>query len=284
MERFVCLNGIENQHVTESLAATLGISSSDQLHYQAECISKVSQTISVANWIRLPFCSTLCAEALGAHPVLSLSGAWIKEPTYQKPEDLPLEPDWTQHRMTTMLDAVELLSRDEKRIAYNVEGPFTLLSALLPTNRIFTSLRKSSGKTLLQNTEDWICQYADLAIKRGAKLISFADPVATVDILGSRMFTEVYVPCLRHLLDRLQSEHPEVVIHLCGKLTQCLLDTGDCEMEYWYPDSCKTYGDALAAYCETRNSGMIGHFCLNYLDTKRPYISIINWNRNEEIT
>lgn len=175
----------------------------------------------------------------------------------------------------------QLTSRGDL-VAYNVDGPFTLLCSLFPMSRAFSALRKPSGNLLLQKAEDWISMYADQAVKNGVQLLSFSDPVATIDILGERMFSSVYMPCLIRLLNRLQAEHPDIPIHLCGKLTQCLLDTGACQTKLWQADNCETYGQALAAYCDCRQGGIIGHFCLNLLDDKRPYLTIINFIGKEE--
>lgn len=277
MERFVCASGIDNQQIPEALTTELGISVAEDLHLRADAIAAVSRKMHSGGWIRLPFCGTLCSEALGAKPVLSLSGSRVKEASYKKTEELPLEPDWNIPRLAAMLDAVEILSTEGHHVAYDLDGPFTTLCTLLPMSRVFSALRKPAGQILLQQAEDWISGYAAQVVRRGARLLSFADPVATPDILGERLFTTVYVPYLKRLLARLQAEHPEIPIHLCGKLTQSLLDTKNCQVKKWRCDHCQTYGQALSAYCEAGNGGMIGHYCLNLLDAGHPYLHIVNF-------
>lgn len=277
MERFKCVNGSDNLQIPSTLLEELSISDPAQLHLQADSIAEISRRMQKSGWVRLPFCNTLCGEALGAKPVLSLAGARVKEPVFQKADQLPEELNPDTPRLAAMLQAMESLKAEGKYVAYNVEGPFTVLCALLPMNRVFSTLRKSTGVDLLQMAENWVSSYTDLAVRQGGALISFADPVATVDILGERMFTTVYLPCLKRLLLRLRSEHPDVPIHMCGKLTQCLLDIEGCTVEKWETEEAQTYGQALKAFCESGHGGMIGQFCLNFLDAKRPYLKIVEF-------
>lgn len=277
MERFVCANGSDDLQIPYALVQELHITSADQLHLGADHVAPVARRLGKSGWVRLPFCSTLCSEALGAKPVLAMTGARVKEPPYQKVEELPDALDLDTPRLAAMLRALETLAGEGRYVAYNIEGPFTLLCALLPMNRVFSALRKPAGAEMLRKAEDWVSAYAALAVEKGAKMLSFADPVATIDILGERMFTTVYVPCVKGLLQRLRAEHPDIPIHLCGKLTQCLLDTGACAAEPWRPEGCRTYGQALTACCERGKGGVVGHFCLNYLDAKRPYVTLIEF-------
>ena len=276
MDRFACVNGTDNLQIPEKLWKELDIETSQQLHLSADLIGKTAVGLAQSGWLRLPFCNTLCSEALGSKPVLSQSGARVKEPPYQNVEQLPQELERSTPRLDTMLRALGALSKDGCHVAYNIEGPFTLLCSMLPMNRVFSALRKPTGVQMLQTAEDWVSQYTALAVEQGAGMISFADPVATIDILGERMFTAIYVPCLKRLLARLHQEYPRVPIHLCGKLTQCLLDIGACSVAKWTGETqCETYGHVLEDYLQTESGGLIGHFCLNFLNAKRSYLELI---------
>lgn len=277
MERFVCVNGSDNLQIPASLTEMKNITEPEQLHLCSDKIAEISAAMEACGWVRLPFCNTLLAETLGCKPVLSLSGARIKDAGFRKVEELPEDFSGNTPRMDAMLQALERLNAQGRQVAYNVEGPFTLLCMLLPMNRVFSALRKPAGQMMLEKTEAWISSYVDLAVEKGIKCISFADPVATVDILGEKLFTSVYLPCLKRMLNRLMAEHPDIPIHLCGKLTQCLLDIDFCDMEDWHPENCERYGEALSALCSSGHGGLIGHFCLNFLDAKRPYLKRIKF-------
>ena len=281
MERFVCTSAMENRHsapAPEALA-DLGITTPEQLHLDPDAICDAAQALARSGWVTLPFCNTLCGEGLGAHPHLSLEGARVRDPAYQKVEELPENLNLDFPRMSAMLAAVDALHRKGLPISYEIEGHFTLLNALLPMGRMFATLRKPAGAALMARTEDWICAYARAAVGRGASLLSFSDPVATVDILGEKVFTGLYLPACRRLLERLGAENPGVVIHLCGKLTQSLLDTGSCRLERWTPEApAEHYGQALRAYALSHPAGgVVGHFCLNLLEAKRGWVYEVKW-------
>lgn len=112
--------------------------------------------------------------------------------------------------MSALLSALDELTADGASVAYSIEGPFTLLTSLLPMGKIFSALRKPYGQELLDLAENWICQYAGLVCSHGVRLLSFADPVATPDIIGDKLFTTVYVPRMKKILHRIQAENPGI--------------------------------------------------------------------------
>ena len=284
MERFVCVNGSDNLQIPQEMLADLGRLTPEQFHHDVHLMAAVAGKMETAGWVRLPFCNTLCSEALGAAPTLAMSGARVKEPPYRQATDLPEELSADTPRFAAMMQTLDVLSGQGKQVAYNIEGPFSILCSLLPMNRVFATLRKPEGEAMLARAEDWVITYADLAVCRGAKLLSFADPVATRDILGDRVFLNAYVPCLKRVLAQLRENHPNIPIHLCGKLTQSLLDVDSCTVEIWSGEGCDTYGQTLETFCRQRNGGVIGHFCLNFLGAKRPYIKLIYFKEERSLS
>lgn len=276
MEKFVCVNGSDNLQIPINLLEQLAVVQPQDLHMDSHIIAQIARRMEQSGWVRLPFCNTLLAETLGAHPTITVSGARIKEPVFAKPEELmEIEGSMTS-RLSAMFVALEQLSNEGKNVAYSIEGPFTVLCALLPMNKFFSALRKSIGKELLFMTEDWIVRYAEMAIRRGAKIISFADPIATVDILGRQMFVNVYAPYLHHLFCRLKAVFPNVVFHLCGKLIQSLIDTELCTIQKWEGKKGQSYGQTLTEFYNS-GGGIVGHFCLNYLGSHRDYVELIDF-------
>ena len=284
MEPFVCRGGPDALSLPSSLAEALALSSPEQLHLSASAMAEAARRMEHSGWVRLPFCNTLCSESLGAKPVLSLTGARVKTPPYANPDQLPADFSPNFPRMAALLRALDNLAADGASIAYSIEGPFTLLTSLLPMGKVFSALRKPSGQALLDLAEKWICQYAGLVCSHGVKLLSFADPVATPDIIGDKLFTAAYIPRMGKLLHRLRVENPEVSFFLCGKMTQALLDRGMCRTAAWTPQGgCLAFGQALSAFCAQQKPGsLLGHFCLNLLDAKHPYVEEIMFINNEK--
>lgn len=82
MEKFVCVNGSDHLQIPNHLLEELSVVHPQDIHMNAGVIFQVAQGMEQSGWIRLPFCNTLLAEALGAIPTLSVSGARIKEPAF----------------------------------------------------------------------------------------------------------------------------------------------------------------------------------------------------------
>lgn len=283
METFICRGGPDALSLPPYLAEAMSIKAPEQLHLSSASMVQAARHMERSGWIRLPFCNTICSESLGAKPILSLTGARVKEPSYTSPDELPRDITTDFPRMSALLGALDDLTASGAAVAYSIEGPFTLLTSLLPMGKVFSALRKPLGQELLTRAECWICQYAGLACAHGVKLLSFADPVATPDIIGDRLFTAVYVPCMKKLLCRIQAENPGVPIFLCGKMTQYLLDLGLCHTAEWQPHTaCVTFGQALSAFCsQGTESAILGHFCLNLLDAKHPCVEQIIFETKE---
>ena len=277
MEAFVCHGGPDTLSLSPSLVETICLTAPENLHLSAAAMAEAARRMERSGWIRLPFCNTLCSEGLGARPVLSLTGARVKVPPYAGTDQLPADfsPDFP--RMAALLGALDSLTADGASVAYSIEGPFTLLTTLLHTGKVFAALRRPSGEELLELAERWISQYAGLVCSHGVKLLSFADPVATPDIIGDKLFTAVYVPCMKKVLRRIQAENPGIPLFICGKMTQSLLDRRLCRTAARTPpEPCETFGQALSAFCGQRAENVVlGHFCLNLLDAKRTSVEQI---------
>lgn len=288
MSRFTCsvTAALGHQPDPEVLQA-LHIETPEQLHFSSENIVATAKGMETEGWILLPFCNTLCAEVLGAAPVLSLSGARVREEKFRtqeqieqlsgkelpKPEQLAEEAP----RLSAMMQAVQELTEGGNRVAYCIEGPFTLLSALIPMAKLFSSLRKPQGQALLNSAAQWIIQYAAMAVENGAGMISFADPIATADLLGEKMFVQTYFPICRKIIETIQQKNPQTPVHLCGKLTQSMLDMNLCSIEALPAAEPKSYGKLLCDYCRQPSSRLIGYGCLNRLEKQRDAISCIVW-------
>lgn len=275
MEKFVCSAGSDIQEIPEAVLERINVKTPVQLHLSSRAVEAAASEMEKGGWIRLPFCNTLCIEALGAEPVLSLSGARISRAPYRETGELPEKPELGTPRLGVMLRAVEELSAQGKKVAFSVDGPLSLLCGLLPMGRLFSALRRPGGEALLDKAAEWTMAYTCAAAESGAKLLSFADPIACIDILGRSMFAEKYAPCLKRLVCRMEKAYPHIPVHLCGKLSQSLLDAGECSVKIWQGEEGQNYAETLTSFCQGGNGGIIGHFCLNLLEAKRPYLELV---------
>lgn len=91
------------------------------------------------------------------------------------------------------------------------------------------------------------------------------------------MFKEVYVPICKSIIDELKENYPEIVIHLCGKLTQSMIDTDCCDITKETYSEKNSYGEVMREYVKNNERKLIGHYCLNLLNNNRNYLEFISW-------
>lgn len=269
--RFYCPMGEEPPAVVEEIARGAGLDKPEQFHCSSRAIAvaveQTRQAHSSRIW-RLPLCHTLEAEALGARPVLSFSGARIKKTPYSRISELPKEMDLSGGRFKAIWGAMELLREMEPRghIAFDLTGPFSVLSGLVPLAQVYKVAREASNEKLFVWLETQLASYAEHAYRCGVEIFSFADPVATVELLGENMFRQCYVPGLLRLLERLRRGCPKATIHICGKMSQGLLDAGQFTAEWQEVAEVCTYEALLLrSMAEIDSTVIVGQGCLHQL-------------------
>ena len=228
MERFVCLSSAEPDQISPALLRDLGMTA-QQLYGSPQNIAAAAEKLCAdrgGKICRLPFCNTLESEALGASVRLDERGARVPQPPYASAADLPARLSLASPRINATLAAVRALTGQSLCVAYGVTGVFTILSQLIPMGALFKSLRRDEGRELLKRMEDACVDYAARAWRAGARILSYADPVATVDIVGSRTFSMHVAPSVRRLISGVRLCCPGMTVFLCGKMTQSLLDAG----------------------------------------------------------
>jgi [methyl-Co(III) methanol-specific corrinoid protein]:coenzyme M methyltransferase len=65
---------------------------------------------------------------------------------------------------------------------------------------------------------NFLIEYAKALVESGAHVISIADPTATGEILGPKMFHEYAVRYINQLVDALHGTGTRVIVHICGKM------------------------------------------------------------------
>ncbi|WP_346930974.1 uroporphyrinogen decarboxylase family protein [Clostridium sp.] len=263
---FVC-NDYNHRTLIPYILEELNISNEKDLHYNKENIIKIALKTKESltdSWIKLPFCNTLEGEVLGAKVLLTIDGAKIKEPCFKNINDIPTNTNMYSDRLNTMLEVLDSLK--DENVIYNLEGPFTILDCLLDTTTIFKAIRQQEKDffMLLTFVEEFIVNYGTLAYKHGAKILSFGDPLGTKDIIGPRLFKSVYINSFKRIISGLIHNCPKATIHICGKLSQDLVDTNIVKIsDYRFPKDI-SYGEALVNYTKlSSKESIVGLMCVN---------------------
>jgi len=129
----------------------------------------------------------------------------------------------------------------------------------------YKALRKNKElvNRFMKVIEEGIIEYIKEGIKRGADIISYADPSGSLDIVGPKVFKEFVGITNYNILRAIEPYLNNTVIHLCGKLSTGLENFG---FSVSQPESFSTsmkYGDAILELKSSNKSiKFIGNGCL----------------------
>jgi uroporphyrinogen-III decarboxylase len=225
---------------------------------------------------RIPFCVTVEAEGFGANIKLGneKTGPRVDGYIYNSVEELDhiKEIDLTKGRIKEVLNAVEIIKKQGEIACLNVEGPFTIICSLIDPMIFYRGIRRNREivDKFIRVIEDSIVKYILEGIKRGADIISFADPVGSMDIVGPKMYKDVSGKISLNILKRVQPSLNNTIIHLCGKTSTAFQEIGFCESAPVEFDKNLTYGEAILEILEKNNDiKILGHWCIKRTPIKK---------------
>ena len=233
----------------------------------------------------IPFCTTVEAEALGA--IIKLgdekAGPRVKEYIFKSIEDLKkiTKIDLKSKRIKQVLDCTQELAGEGEIVCLNVEGPFTIISALIDPVIFYRCLRKDkeAAQGFLKVIEEGIVEYIQEGVKRGAKIISYGDPVGSIDIVGPKVYANVSGKITYDILKRIQNNMDSFIIHLCGRTSTAFEKLGLSTSTPIEFDEEMTYADAICKVIDSRKDvKIIGNACIKKtrLVMKKPIVWSIN--------
>ncbi|MBQ9633762.1 MAG: hypothetical protein IJR37_01955, partial [Schwartzia sp.] len=148
---YECL-GEPERPITEEMCSNAGARYA-AVFSRAEDMVKAALEVKRLNrdvFCKLPFCVTIEAEAFGAEVSLnSLYGVpAVAKFRYEKVEDIPALPemDFSAGRVREVLRAATILRDMGETVILNIEGPFTVLSQLVPSKQIYKGLYRQREK------------------------------------------------------------------------------------------------------------------------------------------
>ena len=234
---------------------------------------------------RIPFCVTVEAEAFGGCIKLGNEqiGPRVDQYRFKQVEELREigEIDLNRGRIKEVLDAVEILSKENEVVALNVEGPFTIISSLIDPMIFYKAIRKNREVVdqFTQIIENSIVKYILEGIARGAKIISYGDPVGSLDIVGPKVYKEISGQISYNVLKRVEPYLNNTIIHLCGKTSTAFEQLGFGKGNPIMFQEGQTYGEAIVELIEKKQTTkFIGHTCIKKTPFKmqKPIVWSIN--------
>lgn len=175
----------------------------------------------------IPFCMTIEAEALGGEVE---DGDEVTEPkivtypmrTVQEWRELKSLDPLRDGRLPTVLDCTAELAqaRPDTPVIGNLVGPLSFATSVVDAIILFKALKKEPAEchSMLSFLTDNIVRYGEALIESGADVMVIADPSATGEILGSKLFREFAAPYLNRITDCMHTLGRPVIVHICGNV------------------------------------------------------------------
>jgi len=235
-------------------------------------MSKLSKEIKNNNkdvFCKVPFCSTVEAEAFGGDIKLGdeKNGPRINKYIFNNVDELQniARLDITKGRIKEVLQCLDILKSEGEVTVLKVTGPLTIISSLVEPTLFYKVLRKNKElvNRFMKVIEKGIIEYIKEGIKRGADIISYADPSGSLDIVGPKVFKEVVGATNYNIIRAIEPYLNNTVIHLCGKLSSGLEKCGFLMSEPVKFSTSMRYGDAILELKSSNKSvKFIGNGCL----------------------
>lgn len=179
--------------------------------------------------VRVPYCQTVEAEALGAEVK---SGGKTHIPSigthpYKLGEKPTLPEDFLQRgRIPEIIRAIKLLKKkvgDEKLVMGGIVGPYSIATSLIGIPEMlrasyrkpeavipFIEVAKKAGQAL-----------ASAFVEAGADVIVIEDMMASLDMISPKGYRTLVAPYEKELIDVIKVP---TILHICGKLDSVMVD------------------------------------------------------------
>lgn len=148
-------------------------------------------------------------------------------------------------------------------ILLGVEGPFSVLCSLIDPVIILRNLRKKGSliKEVLFRIADILVSYIVDCIRLGVSVISYADPIGTMEFLGKKNYKEYNGEVTAYLLRKLEPWLSNSCIHFCGKCSLAMEQSG--LMTATRLEAEGAYGQEVLSYAHHKDVAFLGHGCIN---------------------
>lgn len=175
----------------------------------------------------IPFCMTVEAEALGSaidFGSLKCEPKIAKE-VFASVNDVVYKEEGAivkSKRAGTVFETISSIAKTEPDIPIigSITGPLSTAASVVDPMQFLKELRKAKDNAhrFVDYVTNQLIDYAKYMIDNGANVISIADPTATGEILGPKMFGDYAVTYINKLAEAVQDMGVPVIVHICGHL------------------------------------------------------------------
>ena len=236
---------------------------SEEMIFLAKQIKKECMSV----FCELPFCNTVEMEALGAEIYYAKDGNGPRVRNYKftnLDELLALpEMDLETGRVSEVLKACKELCEQGETVLLEISGPITIWNGLLDPSKLFLGMRKNQEKMALlyEKMKQDLLRYIQKAYDCGVRYISYADPVASMHIIGPQASKKLSEMFTYDFLKRVEQETEEdLMILLCPKTTAALLASEKATLALMELDEAVSYEEACVL--KRGKSKFAGQMCV----------------------
>ena len=224
----ICPGGMMNSAVVEVMNKTGH--KLPEGHHDGKIMTELAKDVHEITGFEnfgIPFCMTVEAEVLGSEINY---GTLACEPKIQKEvfssvSDVVFKPLGSMEknkRVNCILEATNALSNkyNDVPVIGSLTGPVSTAASIVDPIPFLKELRKKANDShkVIDYASNHIIELARLMIENGANVISIADPTATGEILGPKLFDEYAVRYLNKVIDAIHAMNTPVIVHICGKM------------------------------------------------------------------
>jgi [methyl-Co(III) methanol-specific corrinoid protein]:coenzyme M methyltransferase len=222
----ICPGGMMNAAIVEVMEK--GGHTLPEAHHEGGLMAGLAEDVQAFTGFEnygVPFCMTVEPEALGS---AINYGSLTCEPKIDKEKfshvrDVEFALPGTvaeSARGAAVLEAVNLLSRGHSDIPVigSITGPVSSAASLVDPMTFFKELYRDreNAHRLLSYVTGQLIDWALSVAESGASVLSIADPTATGEILGPRLFEEYALPYLNQIIRAAHKTGKPVIVHICG--------------------------------------------------------------------
>lgn len=239
-----------------------------KIYEAGDFIAKYAMEVCMASgsrFIKLPLDYNYEAYVFGSRIKHRSDGMVITQYRYENIDELSwlLTKTYEPKQFGAIFDAIKIASKNGT-VMLRVEGVFSILSALINPMKILRALKKKRAliTRLMEHMTEILYQYMHQALQNGVSIISYADPVGTIELVGRNEYKKVIGKYTFILMKQLEPDLRQGLMHLCGKCSFALEKCGYLKM-IPVPVKEMFYADAVEQSIQTESVRLIGHGCIN---------------------
>ncbi|MDR2394852.1 MAG: methylcobamide--CoM methyltransferase [Treponema sp.] len=222
----ICPGGMMNAAIVEVMQK--GGRTLPEAHHEGGLMAGLAEDVQAFTGFEnygVPFCMTVEPEALGSsinYGSLTCEPKVAREnfPHVKDVEFVPNGAVAKSRRGAAVLEAINALSRRHQDIPVigSITGPVSSAASLVDPMTFFKELYRDreNAHRLLAYVTGQLVDWALGMAESGASVVSIADPTATGEILGPRLFEEYALPYLNQIIQALHKAGKPVIVHICG--------------------------------------------------------------------